>query len=110
MSSACVAYGIKEGEQVPFPFKSPCELGVNRECFNAIQSLFPFLNRVFRGNGNPLIPQKHSSTGDHTNGLLRIGKELFFDPAKQTNTDNRELVGQVEKNTTSLSPFMICLN
>jgi hypothetical protein len=97
VNNPCVAFGIPEGGQAFFPFKSPEGLGVDKLSFSAIKSLFPFLNRVFRGNGNPLIPQEHSTVGDHTNGLIEMGKKLFFDPAKETNPDDSGLIGDVEK-------------
>ncbi len=39
--------------------------------------MFPLLNKVFRGKGNPAIPQNHSTVADHEVGIINITSRVF---------------------------------
>lgn len=48
------------------------------DAFNAFDKLFKHLDKIFRGKGNSYIPQKHSSTADHSAGVMNLADDFVF--------------------------------
>ncbi|NQY79912.1 MAG: hypothetical protein HRT47_06340 [Candidatus Caenarcaniphilales bacterium] len=46
--------------------------------FKAFDKLFQHLDKIFRGKGNTYIPQKHSSTADHSIGVMNLADDFVF--------------------------------
>jgi len=70
-----VQYIDRDGVRKPFRADG---LNLSTKSFEALDNLFQHLDKIFRGKGNDYIPQKHSSTADHSIGDMNLADEFIF--------------------------------